>query len=222
MKKWRLDKAQLYLILDAEVIDYEKMMRITPLAIKGGVDIIQLRDKRGTSRDVCQIAKKLCSVIQGKIPFIVNDRVDIALAAGADGVHIGQEDLPLKDVRKIVGPDFLIGVSCQKLHHLPQAQKEADYIGFGSVFKTLTKPDRQPMDLGLLQKAWQQSGIPLFAVGGITRKNIRQLTDRGISKIAICREICLAEDVYTTCAYLKEILLKAKKSDGKGNKRLLI
>ena len=129
------------MILDRQVNDDGRLFEITRGSIRHGVDIIQLRDKLGTARDTLKCFKGILRAVNGRVPVIMNDRVDLAIAAGADGVHLGQEDIPIKDARRMIGPKAVIGVSCQSYEHARQAQRDgADYIGFGSVFKTLTKP----------------------------------------------------------------------------------
>ena len=116
-------------------MDYDKLLEILKKAVRFyGVDIVQLRDKKGQLRETLKFAKNAVKYIKGKIPFIVNDRIDIALASEADGVHLGQDDLPIKEARKMAGKSLIIGSSCQNLLQALKAEKEgADYIGFGSV-----------------------------------------------------------------------------------------
>ena len=195
-KKKLLKNSKLYLILDAQVNNYNQLFEITKKAVAVGVDIIQLRDKTGSSKDILKISKRLIKFIDGKIPFILNDRADLSLAIFADGVHLGQDDLPLKDARKILGNKAIIGVSCQNFNHAKKAQDDgADYIGFGSVFKTQTKPDRSPMNPGLLKRVARNIKIPVFAIGGIDMSNVEKVKNLGITRFAVCRAICNAKDV---------------------------
>ncbi len=204
-----LKNCKLYLILDREVCGYEKLLRVAGEALKGGVDIVQLRDKKGVPKDIIRFSKDLKGILQNKIPFIMNDRVDLALVCGASGVHLGQDDIPLKTARRLMGKKALIGVSCQTLEAALKAQREgADYIGFGSVFKTFTKPGRAAMDLRLLKNAAQKIKIPLFAIGGIKSENISLVRKNGVQRVAVCREICSAHDVRKATLALKEYLWK--------------
>ncbi len=197
----------LYLILDAEVCSYIDLLNIAKQAAEGGVDIIQLRDKKGLAKDIVSFLKELQKALRGRIPFIVNDRVDLVLAGRASGVHLGQEDLPAQVARKLLGPRAIIGVSCQTFEQAKKAQREgADYIGFGSVFKTQTKPDRRPMDLALLEKVCKTIEIPVFAIGGVTTENILTLRHRGVKRVAVCRQICCANNVKLTTHLLKRFL----------------
>lgn len=198
-KKW-LAKSRLYLILDTHVKPYEDLLKIAERAVAGGVDILELRDKEGRAKDILGFSRRLKEIIQGtEVLYIINDRADLALACCASGVHLGQDDLPVKAARRILGPQAIIGVSCQTVIHAKRAQAEgADYLGFGSVFKTLTKPDRQPMDLALLQKALNRTKIPVFPIGGINLTNLPHLRALGLSRVAVCRAILDACDVKKT------------------------
>lgn len=205
-KKW-LRNAKLYLILDAQVNGYRELLSILKESVDSGVDIVQLRDKQGHAKDILQFIARALKIIDGRIPLIVNDRVDVALLSGADGVHVGQEDISVEDARRILGADKIIGLSCQTLSHVEKAAKQgADYVGFGSIFKTLTKPQRTPMNLSVLKRANERAAVPLFAIGGIGRKNVGALIDLGVSRVAVCRDVCLAKDVSKVVAELKRHL----------------
>ena len=191
-----LEKSRVYLILDTQVCSYDLLFEKAKEAILGGVDIIQLRDKNGSAKNIIHFSQKILKLTKGKVPYIMNDRVDLALMVHASGVHLGQDDVPLPAARKILGPRAMIGVSCQTLEQALTAQRQgADYIGFGSVFKTLTKPERAEMDLDLLKKIIEQIKIPVFGIGGITLRNLDQLTSLGLSRVAVCRAILESNDV---------------------------
>jgi thiamine-phosphate pyrophosphorylase len=197
--RWNKDicsKCKLYLILDRGVHSYDELLRIALDAVEGGVDIVQLRDKSGSARDIMAFSEKLQAVLKRRVPYIINDRVDLAVIAGADGVHLGQEDVPPRDARRMLGPDNLVGVSCQTWEQARQAADDgADYIGFGSVFETLTKPGRRPMDAALLEKVVRHSPVPVFPIGGITADRLEVLGRRGVRRVAVCRAISQALDV---------------------------
>jgi len=203
-----LKNSRVYLILDREVCNYQKLFCVAREALKAEIDIIQLRDKKGSSEEILEFSKRLVGLIKkSKTLFILNDRVDLALAAGACGVHLGQEDSPLAEARKILGSQALIGISCQTGEQAFEAQAGgADYIGFGSVFKTLTKPKRDPMNLSLLQKIVKEIKIPVFAIGGINLINIARLRQIGVKRVAVCRAVCEAGDVRKTVEEFKERL----------------
>ncbi len=203
-----LKRSRLYLVLDTQVQPYDKLLKVLKKAVCAGVDIIQLRDKEGCVKDILKFTQQALKYVNNRCLFIVNDRVDIALAAGAHGVHLGQDDLPVATVRKMVGSKMIIGASCQTLAHARKAQAEgADYIGFGSVFKTLTKPERAPMKLKLLSRVVKEVQIPVFAIGGINTINAIRLKDLGVDRIAVTRVISLADNVERTVKEFNEILM---------------
>jgi thiamine-phosphate pyrophosphorylase len=205
--KKSLALAKLYLILDTDVLDYAALLEVLKDSVRNGIDIVQLRDKKGSAKAILDFCHQALKITRHQIPFIVNDRADLAFFSGADGLHIGQEDLDYHQARKMMGRSKIIGVSCQTLQQAKRAEGlGADYIGFGSVFNTQTKPEREPMDLGLLQKVMKQVKIPVFPIGGISRKNIRQLTFLGVNRAAVCRDILLADSVEEGVRDFKEIL----------------
>jgi thiamine-phosphate pyrophosphorylase len=210
LKRKRLSSCKLYLILDAQVLVYDKLLAAFKKAVVSGVDIIQLRDKLGSAADIMMFIKRARSWSKGRVLFIVNDRVDIAYLSSADGVHLGQRDLVLKDARKILGKKAIIGCSCQTIAHLQKGIRDgADYAGFGSVYKTLTKPDRLPMDQKLLRRAAlvaDKLRFPLFAIGGIQRENIHNVVACGVQRVAVCRDILLAKDLNATAAFFRQAL----------------
>ena len=212
--KKRLQNASLYLILDAQarlpdgqVLSYRDLLAQLKPVIRYGVDIVQLRDKNGHAKDILTFCRQARRIIADKALFIVNDRVDLAILAGADGVHLGQEDISYSQARKMMGAKAIIGISCQTYVQAQKAQRAgADYIGFGSVFKTQTKPQRQVMNLKLLKRVIETIKIPVFPIGGINRDNLKQLTALGIKRAAVCRDILLAKDVGESVRELKLML----------------
>jgi len=193
------------LILDRQVNDDGRLFEIAWESIRHGVDIIQLRDKLGAARDTLRCLKGILRAVNGRVPVIINDRADLASLTGADGVHLGQDDVPVKDARRMLGTKAIIGVSCQSYEHARQAQLAgADYIGFGSVFKTLTKPERNPMNLDLLKKVIQEVSVPVFAIGGIRAQNIAALRTIGVKHFAICRAVCTARNIKEAVSEIKK------------------
>jgi thiamine-phosphate pyrophosphorylase len=202
-----LAAAKLYLILDTEVLDYGVLLQVLKDSVRGGIDIVQLRDKKGSTKEILDFCRKVLRITKHQIPFIVNDRADLAFFSGADGLHLGQEDLKYSLALRMLGKNKIIGVSCQTLDHALKAQAQgADYIGFGSVFQTKTKPGRQAMDLDILQKVIKQVKIPIFPIGGISRGNIDQLIRLGVKSVAVCRDILLAKDAGQAVRELRENL----------------
>ncbi len=205
--KKRLAGARLYLILDAQVIGYDRLLSVLKTVVRCGVGIVQLRDKNGSAKNILSFCRQALKITAGRVPFIVNDRVDLAVLSGADGVHLGQDDISCCQARRMMGPKAMIGVSCQTFEHARKAQNEgADYIGFGSVFKTRTKPHRRPMDLDILRRVVGQTRIPVFPIGGISRENIGVLTAIGVRRAAVCRDILLAKDIGESIGEFKKIL----------------
>lgn len=210
--KKQLQRSNLYLILDTEVLSYKDLLQVLKPAVRGGVDSVQLRDKKGVAREILEFCRQIKAVTAGRALFIVNDRVDLAILAEADGVHLGQEDIPYTQARQLMGERAIIGVSCQTLDHAKAAQRlGVDYIGFGSVFKTFTKPQRQPMDLQLLQKVMETIRVPVFPIGGISRVNVGPLVHLGVKRVAVCRGILLAKDVGKVVREFKDKLMWAAK-----------
>lgn len=199
----RLQNAKLYLIASRRDVPAErlyndnKFLSIIEKSIAGGVDIIQLREKNGSEKEIISLAKEIKKLTdKTDVLFIVNDRVDIALACEADGVHLGQDDLPMTEARKITPEGFIIGLST---HSEEQGKNGltsgADYLGVGPVFPTPTKPDYKAA--GLEYVTWSCKNlniIPWFAIGGIDITNIDKVIQSGASKIAVVRAIMEADN----------------------------
>jgi len=208
-KKRLARDCKLYLILDTQVASYNRLYTIAGAAVDAGVDVLQLRDKTGTARQMIEFSRRILATVRGRVPYIINDRVDVAYAVGADGVHVGQDDVPVSVAREVLGPRAIVGVSCQTADHLAQAIRDgADYVGFGSVFETLTKPERRAMNVALLTKVARESTIPLFAIGGITHDRISVVGAHGITRVAVCRAICQVDNVARETKKLKQALKK--------------
>jgi thiamine-phosphate pyrophosphorylase len=164
--------------------------------ILAGVQVLQLRDKRLSDRELIERALVLRQLTQGSSTLaIINDRADIAALVRADGVHVGQEELSIKEVRSIVGPEALIGVST---HSLPQAQQAvldgASYLGVGPTFSSPTKSFAEFPGLELIRSVSQEIGLPFFAIGGITRENLPAVLAAGAARVAVSSAICGASD----------------------------
>lgn len=211
-KKRRLNNSRLYLILDKETCAKTDMAMILKKAIRGGIDIVQLRDKISSTRTFVRYASGLLKIAkQSGIPVIVNDRIDVSLAIDADGVHLGPDDMPVKTARKILDPEKLIGLSCRNISDIKQGERQkADYLGLGPVFRSQTKNTRPPLGPIIFKKALNKSHLPLFAIGGITANNLKKM--EGLNKlknklrIAVCRELCLSPDPAQTAKQLKDSL----------------
>ena len=206
MKKSQIDLS-LYLVTE-ESIAIEELTKIIAQSVSGGVSIVQLREKNNSSLSFYKKASALKQLLNElSIPLIINDRVDIALAVGADGIHIGQDDLPLPVVKKMVPEDMIVGVSVSTLEEALEAERNgADYIGVGSVFPTKTKQDATLMALEDLGEICRGISIPAVAIGGITADNISALSDSGLSGTAVVSAIMNADNPKTASESLLKII----------------
>jgi thiamine-phosphate pyrophosphorylase len=161
-----------------------------------GVQLIQLRDKRGSSRKIHEQARELMSLQSSGVRIIINDRPDIAAIAGATGVHVGQDDLPVEDARKICRPPLWVGVSTHNLNQLREADAtSADYIAVGPIFPTSTKENPDPVvGLDLLRAARQLTRKPLVAIGGVTVESAADVFAAGADSVAVIKDLALAGD----------------------------
>jgi len=206
VKKSQIDLS-LYLVTE-ESIAIEELTKIIAQSVSGGVSIVQLREKNNSSLSFYKKASALKQLLNElSIPLIINDRVDIALAVGADGIHIGQDDLPLPVVKKMVPEDMIVGVSVSTLEEALEAERNgADYIGVGSVFPTKTKQDATLMALEDLGEICRGISIPAVAIGGITADNISALSDSGLSGTAVVSAIMNADNPKTASESLLKII----------------
>lgn len=186
----------LCVITDVSIQSRFTHLELCELAVRGGASMIQLRDKMASDRDLYALAvamQFLCSGLGAT--FIINDRVDIALAANTDGVHLGQTDLPISTARKILGNDKLIGGSASTLEEALQVERDgADYIGFGHIFPTTTKDKSSaPKGIALLSEVVASVKIPVIAIGGITHLNVESVAQTG-SSVAVVSAVCASEN----------------------------
>ncbi|MFH0771564.1 MAG: thiamine phosphate synthase [Candidatus Omnitrophota bacterium] len=200
----------LYVIIGGKDLAGGDLADIAKRAVRGGADVIQLREKQASARDIVRLGLVVKKAIQDtKALFIINDRPDIALAVGADGVHLGQDDLPVEAARLILGKDKIIGLSTHSIAQALEAQKRgADYIGVGPIFSTPTKPDYKPVGLNLVKQVKNKVNIPFVAIGGIDETNIDEVVDAGACRVAVVRAVCRAKDVEAAARSLKERLKK--------------
>jgi thiamine-phosphate pyrophosphorylase len=160
-------------------------------SIRSGIKVIQIREKDMPKKDLYKEMLRIRQLTaQQNVTLIVNDHVDIALATNADGVHLGQDDMPVREARKILGTHSLIGISAHTIHQAVQAEHEgADYIGFGPVFFTDTKDAGTPRGIPMLKKVRRSVRVPLVAIGGITSENAREVLDAGADAVAVASAI---------------------------------
>jgi len=195
-------------ILDGELLRGKDILAAAAAAIRGGADMIQLRDKRSPVPEVMKKAKALAAICRRRnVPLIINDRVEVAAAVDADGVHIGQGDLGVAAAKRLLGPGKIVGVSITNIAQAKRAKLEgASYVGAGPVFGTPIKPGRPAKGIALLEEV-ARLGIPLLAIGGLDSRNVRGLTERGIRSIAVIRAVCSARDKFAATKRLKEALI---------------
>jgi len=202
-------KKVLYAITDENLLK-ENFVEKIKQALESGVDIIQYRAKKKDAKYMIEEAillKKLCR--KYNVPLIINDRVDIALAIDADGVHVGQEDIPVLYVRKLIGNNKILGLSTKNLKQVEEANKlPVDYIGFGSIFPTDTKEDAKVVGLNNLKEAVRLSLQPVIAIGGIKEDNVDEVLKTGCSGIAVVSAIFAGNNVKKNTENLKEKISK--------------
>jgi len=187
----RLAQVRVYIIMTGHMCGSGSALKTTREVIKGGAGMVQMREKDMAAGQLLALGKKLQTICrQNNALFIVNDRPDIAAVLDADGVHVGQDDLPVHAVRRIVGPDKLVGVSTRTIAQARKAQVDgADYIGVGPVRETNTKPGRKAVGIRYVRQAAKEIHIPFFPIGGITRKNLPDILKAGGNRISVCSAI---------------------------------
>lgn len=195
----------LYVITDKKASKNRGHLEVIKSAIDGGADVVQLRDKDAGVRELVQVGNEIRLLTHRRhVDFIVNDRVDIALATDADGVHLGQDDLPLSLARKLIGKEKIIGISTHSLDEAIQAETDgADYIAVGPIFSTPTKPDYKPVGLELIRQVRMRIKIPFVAIGGIDENNIRDVVKAGATRVAVVRAVVGSDNITQATKQLK-------------------
>jgi len=203
--RWRL-----YVITDEKASRGRSHLQVAEAAILGGADVLQLRDKEASSGRLYRVALQLRKLTRdAKVPFIVNDRLDIALAVDADGLHVGQADLPASVVRELLGPGRILGVSVDTVEEARLAEKDgADYLGVGPVFEARgTKPDAgEPLGVDRIARIRRHCRLPIVAIGGINAENARKVREAGADAAAVITAIVAADDIAAEARRLKCIL----------------
>jgi thiamine-phosphate pyrophosphorylase len=188
----------LYAITDERLIEQHNFIQTVDYALQGGSKIIQYRDKSCDPHKRLQQAKalrSLCDKFQAIL--IINDDIELAAAVDADGVHLGKDDLALEQARQRLGSDVIIGISCYNdLNLAIEAEKKgANYVAFGAIFSSSTKPDARQTSVDIIKKAKQKINIPVCAIGGISRKNIDQITRSGADMAAVINDLFASDDI---------------------------
>jgi thiamine-phosphate pyrophosphorylase len=200
-RRARLAAARLYLVIEAA-----PARSVVPAALAGGVDVVQLRDKHAPDSEVVEAGRWLRD--SGAL-FVINDRPDLALECGADGVHVGQDDMPVDEVRSLVGPDVLIGLSTHSPMQVDAAieNPDVDYLGVGPVWETTTKPGRAAVGLELVEHAaGAAASKSWFAIGGIDAERAPQVVEAGAERLAVVRAVRDAADPRAAARMLREAI----------------
>jgi thiamine-phosphate pyrophosphorylase len=204
----------LYVPTDAKRSRGRPHVEVARDAIAGGADVVQLREKEAAGRAFLEAAQEIRRLTrEANVPFIVNDRVDVALAVDADGVHVGQDDLPAAVARRLIGNERLVGVSARSMEEAQRAERDgADYIGFGPIYEARgTKPDTiDPLGLERLREVCRTSTVPVIAIGGINDGNVEEVIAAGADGVAVISGVVSAMDVVEVTRRLKSLIRKAK------------
>jgi len=197
---------KLYVITGENYHPGRDMLEVMEAALRGGADIVQLRDKTSPKRELIEKAKRLKELTaKYGVPLIVNDHPDVALAADADGVHLGQDDLPIEAARELLGPRRIIGISTHRIEQARAAERAgADYIGVGPVYPTGTKPGRQAVTTAYVAQAAVEIRIPFVAIGGITESNAEEVLRAGARRLCAVSAIVGHADPESVCRNLLE------------------
>ncbi len=214
MKKFDWD---LYLLTEESLSAGRSTLEVVKEAVQAGVDVIQLRDKNMSLRERYALGKEIRRITrENEVCFIVNDRVDLALALDADGVHLGQDDLPLRDARRILGKEKIIGVTALKEEEIREAEREgADYLGIGSVYNTSSKKVADHKDgIGLsgVKKIKKMTKLPITAIGGLNLNNAAEVLRAGADTISVLSTVTQAEDIKSAVEELNYLIKQEKLS----------
>ena len=209
-KKMQKEDLLLYAVTDRHWLNGETLYSQVEKTLEGGTTFVQLREKELDEAHFLEEAKKIKELCDRyHVPFVINDNVDIALEIDADGVHVGQSDMEAGDVRKKIGNDKIIGVSAQTVEQAIKARERgADYLGVGAVFPTGSKDDAEDVSYDTLKAICQAVDIPVIAIGGITKDNVKELSGSGICGIAVISAIFAQKNIEEATAELKEKTLE--------------
>jgi len=208
MKAWGRQALRLYLVTDSDLSLGRSLAEVVEAAVRGGVSCVQLREKRLDTREFVAQARALRALLaECRIPLVVNDRIDVALACGADGVHLGQSDMPVEDARRLLPPEVFIGWSVETPQDVQRARAlPVDYLGVSPVFATPTKTDTaRPWGLAGLRDVRAATALPLVAIGGIHAGNARQVLEHGADGLAVVSAICSAPSPREAAAALARV-----------------
>ncbi|MDU2289396.1 thiamine phosphate synthase [Clostridium disporicum] len=196
-----MDSLKLYLVTDSDILKDRNFYECIEEALKGGVTMLQLREKEASGKEFLEKAIKLRELTKKyNVKFIINDRVDIAMLCDADGVHVGQSDIPANEVRKIIGKDKIVGVSARTIKEAMVAKENgADYLGVGAMFTTTTKLDAKSVTIDQLKAIKKEVKLPIVTIGGLSLNNIEKLKECNIDGFAVVSAILGAVDIKLEC-----------------------
>lgn len=202
----------LYLVTDRELMSCETIEQSVERAIAGGATVVQLREKNASSREFYELAVRVRKITEPcQVPLIINDRIDICMAAGADGVHLGQKDIPCDIARRILGSEKIIGVSAATPEEAAKAERDgADYLGVGAVFSTSTKTDTRPVTPEIIRNIRAAVTIPFVVIGGINSGNIETLSGLGINGAAVVSAVVAQPDIEKAARKMRAAVEKIK------------
>ncbi|MFT3828711.1 MAG: thiamine phosphate synthase [Opitutaceae bacterium] len=205
----------LYLVTDPEMTARRGLLETVREAVAGGATMVQLRDKNAPARALAEIGRALLTLLRPHaVPLLVNDRVDVAHAIGADGVHVGQDDLSPAAARAILGPQAIIGLSITKADELGTVDETVDYVGLGPLFPTGTKSDAAPaLGEAAFSAIRRQLACPAAAIGGINRSNLARTIAAGADGVALVSALCAAPDPRAAARELRTLLAAARRGD---------
>jgi len=198
----------LYLVTDRGLLEGRDLIQEVKKAVNGGVSLVQLREKEADSREFYELALALKKELAARrVPLIINDRLDIAMAIEADGLHIGQEDLPLSAVRRITGPGFIVGISVGNLEQARRAEKDgASYLGAGPVFLTATKADAgEATGPEFIRVLKRECALPVIAIGGINEDNLAGIKAAGADGAAVVSALMGQNDIEAAARRLRDL-----------------
>ena len=201
----------LYAVTDRAWLNGRTLPEQVQQAIIGGTTFVQLREKNVTDQEFLSIAEQVKKITdQYRVPFVINDNIEVALKAGADGVHVGQKDMEAGNVRELIGTDKILGVSAQTVEQALAAERAgADYLGVGAVFSTSTKLDAQNVGISVLTEICETVSIPVVAIGGINAYNIKELKGSGIAGAAVVSALFAQNDIKAAAEHLSASLREA-------------
>ena len=202
------EELKFYLVTDSDILKGRDFYNSIEEALKGGVTMLQLREKESDGKEFLEKAVKLREITKKyNVKFIINDRVDIAMLCDADGVHVGQSDIPANKVRELIGKDKIIGVSARTIEEALTAKKNgADYLGVGAMFTTTTKLDAKSVSIEQLNEIKKEVGLPIVVIGGLSLNNIDKLKECNVDGYAVVSAILGAENIKLECEKWIEII----------------